>query len=348
MPFKMQVGISNSLFERWPALEGRLPFTYLGSQPTPVEPIDGIGDQAGAKIWVKRDDQTSARFGGNKVRKLEFLLAGSNRPVLTFGPLGSHHVLATAIYAHECGRPCVGVLVPQPMTEHHTTVHRLIERHCDFTVRLEHPLSAVRDLVSFGRDAARAHFGKGVTVIWPGGSSARGTLGYVAGGLEMAGQIRRGECPLPRRIYVALGTGGTAAGLALGLALQGLDSEVVAVRVASRATGSRPFLRILARRALGLLCKAGLDVREPRLRLTIDHRFIGSGYARVTKESADLVEQGRKLGLPLETTYTGKALAALVADRRADPEGGPLMFVNTSGPINNLDTMKNRNQEKTR
>ncbi len=337
---------SNPLFERWPALEGKLPFVGLGSRPTPIESIDGLLDRTRAEIWVKREDQTSTTLGGNKVRKLEFLLAGTDRPVLTFGPLGSHHVLATTIYARQCGRPCIGVLVPQPMTEHHTAVHRLIERHCASTVQLESPVSAVRDLLAFGQSAVKEHLGsKGFTVIWPGGSSARGTLGYVAAGLEMAGQIRRGECPLPSRIYVALGTGGTAAGLALGLALHGLDSEVMAVRVASRAVGNLPFLRMLARRALRLLRKAGLNAREPRLRLTIDHRFIGPGYAHVTKESVDSVEQGRKQGLPLETTYTGKALAALIADRRANPESGPLMFVNTSGSIDNLDPMKDRHQE---
>ncbi|MCP4601532.1 MAG: pyridoxal-phosphate dependent enzyme [Proteobacteria bacterium] len=332
----------NPLIERWPLLQGRIPIKRLGIWPTPVGRLDGFTDLSDSKIWVKREDLSSPLFGGNKVRKLEFLLADSGhdseRMVLTFGPLGSHHVLATAIHAEKCGCSCIAVLVPQPMTSHHNAVHRLVMEHCKLILSIDRAATFPKEFIGFCLETIKRRFGNNgrFTIIMPGASSALGTLGYVAAGLELASQVRRGECPNPRRIYVALGTGGTAAGLALGLALAGLDSQVVAVRVASRITGNLTFLHMLAHYSVKLLQRAGLNIDMPLLNISIDNRFIGPGYAHVTQEALDSIKQGENLGLALETTYTGKAFAALLADRRADPEDAPQMFINTVGPIEHL------------
>lgn len=341
--------VENSLIERWPKLRGRIPFVSLGTWPTQVDQIEGPGGGASSPIWVKREDLSSRRFGGNKVRKLEFLLVGEPRLVITFGGYGSHHVLATAIHANDRGHACVGVLVPQSMTAHHTAVHGRLIEHCTSVLHIDRPIDTSKELFRFAMEAVGNLSGTGgLIVIPPGASSARGTLGYVAAGLELAAQVRIGACPEPRRIYVALGTGGTAAGLALGLALAGLDSEVVAVRVASRATGNRKFLFALARRSLNLLRKAGLDVDMPRLKVTVDNRFIGPGYARVTKEACDAIWHGKSLGLDLETTYTGKAFAALIADRQIVPKAGPEMFIHTLGSIEHLRRDATCSEERDR
>ncbi|HUT78145.1 MAG TPA: pyridoxal-phosphate dependent enzyme [Polyangia bacterium] len=305
----------------------------LGLFPTPLTEV--ALPLPGARFWVKRDDLSSPHYGGNKVRKLEFLLARGRGRVVTIGACGSHHVLACAIHARRLGRGCVGLLVSRPMTAHAAAVQDLLERHLDHVVRLDRiprqPRSLGRILGALGGpDGIR-----GALFIPPGASSPAGTLGYVACGLELAGQIAAGSCPGPARIYTALGTGGTAAGLALGLALAGSRTEVVAVRVASAVAGNRWFLGLLARRAFALLARRGLAAAWPGLRLRVDHRFAGPGYGHETKAARRAVAAAAAAGLDLETTYTGKALAALLEDRLAagTRRREAVMFLDTCGSL---------------
>lgn len=331
---------SNPLFERWPKLASSIPFVSLGAWPTNVERLDKLDDLA-EPVWIKREDLSSPVFGGNKVRKLEFLLAGPPRAVLTFGALGSHHALATAIHAKRLGHVPMAALFPQPMNEHHDAVARELSRCCDFVFKFDGALKspariAGAALAALGRGSQLRGL-RGIQVIPPGASSARGTLGYVAAGMEIAEQVRSGECPAPKRVYVALGTGGTAAGLALGMALLGLDAELVAVRVASRLTGNREFLKLLSYKSMKILQKAGIEVEMPKLSIKVDDRFVGDGYACSTRASAEAVARAGDAGLLLETTYTGKAMAAVLADRESGAEAGPCIFVNTYCPIERID-----------
>jgi D-cysteine desulfhydrase len=157
-----------------------------------------------------------------------------------------------------------------------------------------------------------------------GGSDAVGALGWVGGGLEIAAQVARGELPAPDRIYVALGSGGTAAGLLVGLRLAGLASEVVAVRVAPSWLASGWRVRRLASLTLGLLRRHGAPrVALDGLRLVEDQ--YGPGYARATTASADALAVATGEGLALEPTYTAKAFAALLAE-----PGGTRLFVHTA------------------
>jgi len=109
-----------ALERRFPRLAGRLDRLHLTTLPTRVEPLRVLGDALGADLWIKRDDVSAEWYGGNKPRKLEFLLGAVLRrgygSVLTFGPLGTHHGLATTIAARIIGLPTILVLVPQPVT----------------------------------------------------------------------------------------------------------------------------------------------------------------------------------------------------------------------------------------
>ena len=317
-------------------MDGRIPLLGLGSWPTPVEPITNLDFVDDGRLWVKREDLSSASYGGNKVRKLELLLPGSQSPILTFGPEGSHHVLSTAIHAGSIGRPCTAILVPQHLTEHHRMVNRLIEDRCARVIRVDQPLTAGRELLALGVSTIGSSGRGGICVIPPGGSSPRGILGCVGAGLELAAQVKNNECPEPKKIYVAFGTGGTAAGLALGVALGGLGTEVVAVTVASKFIGKEVFLRLLARRCLTYLARIGQRVVFPRLRLKVVPSFIGDGYARPTALALEAVELAAGAGIALETTYTGKAFAALLEDIRSGRESGPVMLLNTYGAIDHL------------
>jgi len=320
--------------ELWRRLRARAPSVSLGVWPTPVHRLEWPDPGSdGVELWVKREDRSSPLGGGNKVRKLELLLAGPPRPVLTAGAVGSHHVLATAIHGARVGRPCVGVLLPQPMSGHVAATERMTREACVLVLGPDRRAASTA-LTSSGarRLAALAIRGRGITVIPPGGSSPLGTLGYVGAGLELADQIGRGDCPEPSSVYLALGTGGTAVGLALGLALAGIAAKVVAVRVATRLVGNTGYLRVLAERTSRL---AGFG-RAPAMNLEVRHEFGGAGYGRETVACREAMERFRGCGLPLEPTYTGKALAALLADARSGRARGSVMFLDTHGPMDDV------------
>ncbi|MBW2276094.1 MAG: pyridoxal-phosphate dependent enzyme [Deltaproteobacteria bacterium] len=322
--------------ERLEGVRLGLPHVNLGEWPTAIERIE-LPDIPG-EIWVKREDQTSPIYGGNKVRKLELLLAGSSGPVITIGAAGSHHVLATALHARALGRDCIAVLVPQTLTDHARTVRALNLEACAEVVRLDRvPQSLAhegRSVASIVLELARSR--SAATIVPLGGSSPTGILGYVNAGLEIAGQVAAGDCPRPDAIYTALGTGGTAAGLALGLALAGLETEIVAVRVASRLVGNDRYLSLLAQRTHRLLQRQGYRGPMPPLHVRVVHDAIGKGYGRPTPAGARAVGLAATVGLPCETTYTGKTLAVMLSEIAADSGRAVRMFLDTYGPIDDL------------
>jgi len=319
----------SAILERMDRRFTRIP---IGDWPTPVGPLE-IPGRKGDDLWIKRDDLSSRVYGGNKVRKLEYLLAGSAAPVVTFGGSGSHHVLATALHGAQVGRECVAFVVKQPATRHSMRMLELNRAACSALIELPPALgSAIR----IGKDAARVLAGIGLgryAVIPPGGSSPLGTLGYVRAGLELARQVSRGECPEPARIFLPLGSGGTAAGLALGLALAGMETSVIAVRVATVAAGNLAHLRLLARRTHRLLCRDPGDLAGP-MNLRILHGFAGAGYGHPTDEGAAAMVRAE--GITLDPTYTAKAMAAMLHHLETAEPAGPTMFLDTYGPMEDV------------
>jgi len=309
---------------RFPALAARLPAVPLGEWPTPVQPAEP-GELPGpcAGLWLKRDDRCATPYGGNKVRKLEFLLADAllkdHDAVFTFGVAGSNHALATAIYAQQVGLDALLLLTPQSNS---SFVGRNLklgrwagarQLHCPTEA---HANRMARILGVRGRGVYPPPYR-----IAGGGSSPLGAVGFVNAGLELAAQVRAGLMPEPDYLYVALGTMGTAAGLALGLAAAGLRTRLVLVRVVRPDIASPRRFRTLYHGAARLLHR-----RDPRFplapldasRIEVRHEFIGPGYARFTAEGMAALGFARQaLGIGLEGTYTGKALAALLADLRA-------------------------------
>jgi D-cysteine desulfhydrase len=157
-------------------------------------------------------------------------------------------------------------------------------------------------------------------VIPFGGTNARGLIGFVNAAIELADQIEAGALPMPDLIYVPYGSTGTACGLALGLAAIGLRTSVVGVRVVPAESTNPDRARRVMEEAMGLL--RGLDAGFPavnldRVALEVRDGFLGDEYAAVTAESLEAVALAQADNLHLETTYTGKALAALVADAKA-------------------------------
>lgn len=296
-----------------------LPRHALTSLPTPVQPLERLARQRGlGSLWVKRDDQSGPLYGGNKPRKLEFLLgaarARGRRGVITFGGIGTHHGLATAICARDAGLHTVLVLLPQPVTEH--------VRHClllDQAVGAElHLAESVAGIVgrSLRLCAAAILRGQPLAIVPTGGTSALGVVGYVNAACELAEQVRSGALPEPDVIFVPLGSGGTVAGLALGCRLAGLRSRVVAVLVTDILPPSRGRLASLARGALRRLRRAAPEMPEVALQaddITILRDYVGASYGAPTDAgiAAQRLLQETE-GISLETTYTAKCFAALL------------------------------------
>lgn len=317
-----------ALFRRWPALRRRIAWLPLADVPTPVEPLalDGAADG----LWIKRDDLSGSVYGGNKVRKLEFLLADARRDgverLITAGAIGSHHVLATVVYGRRLGLRTSAVLFPQPVTDHVQAVLRL---HHAFGAELRY--TRRMELVPLAVWRARlAHRGERVRVIPPGGSDALGALGYASAALELAEQIERGEAPAPAAAHVAAGTLGTAAGLALGFTLAELDTRVVATRIASRLVTNRWTLRRLVRGAARLLADAGgprVDADAALGRIELSHRRIGDGYGHPVPAARRAADRLDAAAIRVDPTYTAKAAADALAALESD--GGPRLFWHT-------------------
>jgi 1-aminocyclopropane-1-carboxylate deaminase/D-cysteine desulfhydrase-like pyridoxal-dependent ACC family enzyme len=319
-----------------PALFARFPGTAtlllagIAGLPTPVDDVPPSAELArrasSAALLVKRDDLTSQPYGGNKVRKLDFLLgdalARGARTVLTFGAYGSNHALATAVHARALGLEPHVVLSPQepgPYAPATLLAHAGLGTKLHLTEGWDGAAEAARIATELA-----ARDGVAPYVIPMGGSNALGAVGYVNAALEFAEQTEADV------VYVAAGTLATAVGLAIGFAAsERLDgrapTSVEAIRVTPAEVASEAVARNLAAETTSLL--RSLDPGFPALayddlRFTLREEFFEPGYGVVTPETSAAVALAADAGYVLETTYTGKALVAMMADGRTDALAG--------------------------
>jgi 1-aminocyclopropane-1-carboxylate deaminase/D-cysteine desulfhydrase-like pyridoxal-dependent ACC family enzyme len=299
----------------------------LGRYPTPVEHLGSLS-RPGCELWVKRDDLTAALYGGNKVRKLEAILedvvAKRAQRIVTFGAAGSHHVLATALFGRQAGVGVAAILTPQARTS-----QAIDNLRASIAAGLEAcPASPVGVAAQLARTLSRGDY-----IVPPGGSSVDGALGYARAAAEIASQVRDGSMPAPDAIVVALGSGGTAAGLVAGLAIERLAVKVVAVRVVHPLLAGTlrtvALAALVARRAGGRVSLASLADR-----LQIEARFAGKGYGRPSAEGDRAADLAARAGLVLEPTYTAKTFAAAL-DRVAHGGYKQILFWHTfsSAPL---------------
>jgi D-cysteine desulfhydrase len=173
----------------------------------------------------------------------------------------------------------------------------------------------------------------GAYFIAPGGSCALGTLGYVDAGLELAMQIENGQIPVPKRIFVPVGSRGTMAGLVIGLRLTGLSPRVIGVQVVPHAFASPKGVLGLARRSLELMRRYDPSVPDIKLSpsdVIMDRVHYGKGYGCPTPAGHKALKLlAEHEGITLDLTYTGKAFAALLDHVKAQPVKGPVLFWNT-------------------
>jgi len=307
---------------------------------------------------MKRDDLSGKVYGGNKPRKLEFILGNALRSkakeVITFGGAGSNHALATAIYARQVGLKSISMLVPQPNARY-VGRNLLMSHYCGAELHLcGAEMESIRNMPLVYAATAyqilrhRLREGRLPYFIPPGGSSLLGVIGFVNAALELREQITDGKIAEPEYVYVACGTMGTAAGLTLGLRAANLSGRVVSVGVCSRKFVNTRALIKLINHTNSLL--RSLDASFPRFGLSetdvdIRHDYFGKQYALFTDEGMEAVSLMREReGIKLDGTYTGKALAALKHDAKSGSlQGKTVLFWNTlnskdfSDAISDLD-----------
>ena len=273
----------------------------LGTWPTPLEPAPRLGTALGLdELWIKRDDLTGLGGGGNKIRKLQYtcaqaLQAGATTLVTTGAPQ-SNHARLTAAAAARLGLECVLVLrgTEPPAARGNLILDALAG------ARIVWAGDAPLDEVA----AAQPGF-----VIPFGGTSAFSAQGYADCGRELAAQL-----PDLSTVVVAVGSGGTMAGLVAALGPG---------RVFGVDTGAVPDARATV---AGLLAAMGVAVEPGELQ--IDGSHVGAGYATLTRPVQEALNlAARTEGLFLDPTYTGRALAGL----RASPPDGKVVFLHSGG-----------------
>lgn len=297
------------LLRRFPSL-AKLPRATLGAFPTPVERVA----LSHGTLLVKRDDRSGAVIGGNKVRGLEWLLGDVTEGdhVVTVGPRGSTHALSTTRCARLRGARTTVVRWDQVMNP--------AARRVDERLRAEARVVDARWVAAAYAVSWALRLREGMRWIPAGGVAPLGILGHVNAGLELAAQIEGGECEKPEQVHVPFGTGGTAAGLALGFRLASLDVSVVAVRVVPRLLANRRRLRALADATARFIERHARE-RLPRVRsadVIIEHRFYGGAYGQPLGPLAE-DDRLRPLGIRLDDTYSRKAFASAISQpkRRA-------------------------------
>jgi len=281
----------------------------LGTWPTPVDTRPDLAPATGrAELWLKREDLASPRCGGNKVRGLEFLLAGlpAGMVCVTVGGLGSTHCLATATHARDRGLRTVLAQFPQPETATTRALAAASAARADLVVysrsHVAFPFALWRAWRAAGRWGRRRW-------IPGGGAAPTAVVGHLLAGLELANQL---PAP-PDAIVLPLGSGGTTAGLALAMAALGWPTVVVAVRVAPAVVANRWRIARLASGAARLLARRGIPIPHPPSLIPRVVDGVGPGYGHPTPAGEEARELAARHGVTLDSTYSAKAFAALAA-----------------------------------
>lgn len=344
------------LFKEYPLLKEKVPWIpLLINAPTSVERLHELEKHLNldkGQIFIKRDDINHQIYGGNKLRKFEFIFGNAilkkkKKAIVTYGGIGTHHGLASAILCNKLHPPlkCDLFLYNQPLTWH---VQRSLLLYDYFKAKLHFGKT---DISTFIKALFFWIFHRKYEFILPGGSllfgrgTPLGVVGFIEATFELNEQIKKGQIPEPDLIFLANGTTGTAAGLVAGCKLLGLKSKVYAVAVYKEFIANTSNLARNANKALKYLHKR--DKNFPKIKISRDDfelvkGYLGSGYGVKTIKGQNAVDtifdlEGKSKGFNLETTYTGKAMAAMFDFlKKEENKNKTILFWNTYNS-NDLD-----------
>lgn len=307
----------------------------LAHLPTPLEPLPRLSEELGLDLWIKRDDCTGLAGGGNKTRKLEFLLGAAFEQdadtLVTQGAVQSNHVRQTAAAAAAHGLACEIILEERTgsrATDYVGNGNVLLDRLFGAKLRTVPGGTDMVAELEKTADEVRARGGKPY-VIPGGGSNPVGALGYVDCAREIVVQADEMDLEV-HRIVTATGSAGTHAGLVAGLAVMGADIPVLGIGVRAPKDRQEANVFKLAEETAALLGQPGRVTREM---VVADCDYVGEGYGLIDQGVIDALTLAARLdGIVLDPVYSGKAMKGLIALARAGQfKGETVVFLHTGG-----------------
>ena len=329
-----------SLEERFPSLQTTLPRIKILKEATPLQTLPGLARELGVShpedLLIKRDDISESLLGGNKARKLEYLLGDARdrgaKSLITSGMWGSNHALATTIAGRSQGFRVHLHLGPQPVTD--SVRQKLLAFHA-LGADLHHHSTTLglgfAILKSMLKDALS---GGSIVHIPPGGSNPVGSIGYINGYLEFSEQVRAQGRSLPERIVVPVGSMGTAAGLLVGTCIAGDFEKVRIIGVGvsdpllSNESSTRSAARKLHETLLARLTRQEraqvpeCDYQNSSRSFFFSGEQFAPGYGAPSTATTQAIELLKRTdGVQLDGTYSGKAMAWLIQDIKTRAPG---------------------------
>jgi len=313
------------------------PRIKLAHLPTPMEPLRRLSEALqGPDIWIKRDDCTGLATGGNKTRKLEFLmgaaLAEGADTVITFGALQSNHVRQTAAAAAKLGLACEAILIrmvvprePAYQTSGNLLLDELLGARVHAVADVEEAMSKLAEISDrLQRTNCKSY------LIPTGGSNPVGALGYVNCALEITEQTKQLDISIDTIVH-ASSSSGTQSGLVVGLTSLDSPTRVVGINVYNQDTDA------LIEEVINL-CAETVEFTGvaaiPSSRIHVNGDFLGEGYGIPTAETVEAVRMvARHEGLLLDPVYTGKAMAGLIGliQEGQISKNQTVLFIHTGG-----------------
>lgn len=305
----------------------------IATLPTPLHDLPNLTRElGGARIVMKRDDLTGLAFGGNKTRKLEYLVADAKAQgathLITAGGIQSNHARQTAAAARVAGMRAALVLTednPEPDTQGNYLLDIMLDADCHIVPSGQDLNDKMDEIAADLRDEGQVPY-----VVPVGGSSPVGALGYVAAMLELNHQLWDQGIHADR-LYHAAGSGGTQAGVILGTALYGGEYEVVGVAVSGTSAEKIDRCAGLVNATAELM---GISNPIGDADFVVDDTQVGEGYGIPTEATLEAIKLlALTEGIFLDPVYTGKAFAAMIADIRSGAVSADqtVVFLHTGG-----------------
>ena len=330
------------LLKRLPSLK-RIPHVRILEEATQVHSLDKLNahyqsNGIPANLWVKRDDQSHLALGGNKSRKLEFIIGDAKNKgaskLITSGNWGSNHAYSTAQAAKRFNMQAELLLGNQPVTEN---VKKKLLSDFALGAKMQYYGNQIALGIGIAKSWLKGFFKKNTYYIPPGGSSPLGNLGYVNAFLELLDQLGREN--MPKRIILPMGTAGTTAGLLMGRCIAGLESEVeiIGVGIADGPLSNRKLLvrttrklekfirKSLSKKDLEKLGDCNFKHNNPLV--SYKGNYSEPGYGEANEVVHELISQVKKIeGVVLDPTYSGKAFHYLHDTISADKVAVKTLF----------------------
>jgi D-cysteine desulfhydrase len=325
-----------TIFLKYPKLKN-IPHIALGDFPTPIIEKNILKNN---KLWIKCDNLSNKKYGGNKVRKLEFSLAQvikkNKTRIITGGGIGSNMTVAVSLFAKEYNIKINSILFKQPINDYVKKNLILTKSLSDNCIISDNYIffvkNFIKEIIKFSIKDKEIPY-----ILLPGDSNSISNLGYLNAFFEIENQFFEIKEKFPDYIFVAGGSGGTLAGLLCGLILSDKTSKIVASCVSDKIIMNYFNIENLVEKTFRLLNKYGIYTPKFKIKdfLHIDLYSLGKGYGYCTDKSISAFNFAKDNGIILDPCYTSKSFATLLEyDRKF--KNKTFLFVNTFSSKSNL------------